>query len=58
VEAVIKEIPVQEFLAEQSNHPPFICHRIYDTTALAETGVPTPATPLSDGLRHHVESLL
>ena len=37
---------------------PFLCHRIYDLGALRASGAREPSTPIEQGLREHVESLL
>ena len=54
----IKEVPVSDQLASHPESAPFLCHRIYDLSKLQRSGAAVPATPLVDGLRSHVESLL
>lgn len=54
----VEEIPVGQFLAEQPDRRSFICHRIYDLSKLRTHGLHSPATPIRDGLRQHVTSLL
>jgi len=49
---------VQQFLAENPDRASFCCHRIYDMSKLRDAGLYVPDTPLRDGLRAHVESLL
>jgi len=58
VDVQIAELPVQEFLAENPNSGSFCCHRIYDMGKLRDAGLTVPNTPLRDGLRTHIESLL
>lgn len=57
-EAVIEEMPVNQFLTEHPDAGSFMCHRIYDLSKLKNTGVKVPSTSISDGLYKHVESLL
>jgi nucleoside-diphosphate-sugar epimerase len=54
----VAETPVAQFLQEQPDRRPFICHRIYDLRKLQKHGLHVPATPLSTGLRQHVTSLM
>lgn len=54
----VEEVPVAETLAAQPDLEPFLCHRIYDLTPLRLHGLRVPNTPIVDGLREHVESLL
>lgn len=54
----INELPVQQFLAEQPDRHSFCCHRIYDMDKLRGHGLYVPDTPLAEGLRAHVESML
>lgn len=58
VGVTIEEIPVQAFLAENPDRASFCCHRIYAMQKLRDHGLHVPATPLAEGLRDHVESLL
>lgn len=53
----VEELPVGDYLTENPASAPFLCHRIYDLSALAATGAAVPSTPLREGLRAHVESL-
>ncbi len=53
-----EELPVQQFLAEQPDRASFCCHRIYDMSKLRAHGLYVPATPLVEGLRTHVESMI
>lgn len=48
VELKMEELPVASFL----------CHRVYDLGKLKGAGLAVPATPLVEGLRKHVESML
>jgi len=54
----IEEVPVEEYRAAHPESAPFLCHRFYDLGKLAAAGVTPPQTPLADGLRVHVASLL
>ena len=54
----IDEVRVADFRRENPESHPFLCHRIYDLTPLHEAGLSAPATPLAEGLRAHVDSLL
>ena len=58
VEARIEEISVTQFLAEHPDRHSFACHRINDLSKLRQHGLHVPATPIVDGLRQHVASLL
>lgn len=54
----IEELPIDTYLRENPNSPPFLCHRIYDMSKLQASGAAVPATPIVEGLRQHVDSLL
>lgn len=54
----IEEIPVEAYRAARPDRASFLCHRIYDLSGLERSGLAVPATPLTDGLRAHVASLL
>lgn len=54
----VEEVSVQQYLAEMPQHATFLCHRIYDLSRLAESGLHVPATPIATGLRQHIESIL
>ena len=54
----INELPVQQLLAEQPDRHSFCCHRIYDMSKLRDHGLYVPDTPLAQGVRAHVESML
>ncbi len=58
VKAQIEEVSVSAFLAAHPDRYSFACHRIYDLSKLRNHGLYVPATPIMDGLRQHVESLL
>ncbi len=58
VEVKINELPVQQFLAENPDRHSFCCHRIYDMRKLRGHGLYVPDTPLAEGLRAHVESMV
>jgi nucleoside-diphosphate-sugar epimerase len=54
----IEELPVADYRAANPEKASFLCHRIYDLRSLREDGLTVPATPVAEGLRAHVESLL
>ena len=58
VDLTVEEIPIHSYLAENPGKTPFMCHRIYDLTPLADSGLSVPSTPIAEGLRLHVEGLL
>jgi nucleoside-diphosphate-sugar epimerase len=53
-----EELPVATALAANPDMEPFLCHRIYDLSRLQDAGLKVPDTPMADGLRTHVESLV
>ncbi len=55
---VVNELPVGKFLAEHPEAVSFLCHRIYSLDKLQKSGATVPSTPIKQGLREHVESLL
>ena len=57
VDLQVEEVPVDAFLAENPGAAPFLCHRIYDLSALREAGLPVPATPLTTGLVEQVAAI-
>jgi nucleoside-diphosphate-sugar epimerase len=58
VELKVHELPIADYLAENPDQSPFICHRIYDLSLLRNSGLSVPATPIVTGLRQHVAGLL
>ena len=54
----IHEAPLDAYLAEHPEHIAFLCHRIYDLSALKTDGLPTPATSITEGLKQHTDALL
>lgn len=58
VELHTEETPINQHLKEHPDSAPFLCHRTYDLSSLRAAGVRVPATPVEQGLREHVESLL
>ena len=54
----IEEIPVAEYAAANPDRASFLCHRIYNLSGLAQSGLAVPATSLTAGLSIHVKSLL
>jgi nucleoside-diphosphate-sugar epimerase len=58
VDLSVEEAPVAEALEAEPKLAPFLCHRIYDLAKLAVHGLKVPSTPVVEGLREHVESML
>ena len=54
----VEEVPVDQTLRQRPETAPFLCHRIYGLNALKDSGARVPSTPIEQGLREHVESLL
>lgn len=54
----VEEVAVATYLAENPDRASFLCHRIYDLSKLHRHGLHVPSTPLAEGLRQHVASLL
>ncbi len=54
----IRELPVDEYMATHPQERPFLCNRIWDLSKLKKAGVKVPSTPIEEGLRIHVDSLL
>lgn len=52
------EIAIEAYLSAHPEATYFLCHRIYDLQKLKVSGALMPQTPLVQGLREHVESLL
>lgn len=58
VELRVEEVSVAQTRAEHPEWQSFLCHRIYDLTPLRLAGLKVPNTPIAEGLREHVESLI
>jgi nucleoside-diphosphate-sugar epimerase len=58
VNAIVNEVGVTEYLREHPDHASFCAHRVYSTEKATAHGLTLPSTPLRDGLRKHVESML
>jgi nucleoside-diphosphate-sugar epimerase len=54
----IEEVPITAHLKEHPEHRSFCAHRVYSTDKAQAHGLKIPATPLAQGLRRHVESIL
>jgi nucleoside-diphosphate-sugar epimerase len=54
----IDEVRVSDYLREQADKASFCAHRVYATEKAAAHGLTLPSTPLRDGLRTHVESMV
>ena len=55
---VVENVDAEDFLRTHPGQEPFCCDRVYDLTALTQSGLDVPSTSLRDGLRHHVQALL
>ena len=58
VSLAVEELSVADYLRANPDRASFFCHRIYDLSRLGACGLHVPATPLAEGLRGHVESLM
>jgi nucleoside-diphosphate-sugar epimerase len=54
----VEEVPIEAFLAKHPERHSFSCHRVYTSDKAKAHGLAVPATPLREGLRRHVESML
>lgn len=54
----VEELRVADCLAERPDFAPFLCHRINDMSRARAAGLAIPSTPIAEGLRLHVKSLL
>jgi hypothetical protein len=54
----IDEVAIKDYLREHPEHASFCAHRVYSTSKAREHGLKLPRTPLRDGLKMHVESML
>jgi nucleoside-diphosphate-sugar epimerase len=54
----IEEVPVGQYRAEHPERASFLCHRIFSQEKVRSHGLKVPSTPIEQGLREHVESLL
>ena len=54
----IVELPVGQYLQDNPQSVSFLCHRIYDLTRMKTAGLAAPATPIEEGLKAHVESMI
>lgn len=52
-----EEVPLKGYLQKHPEFSGHLCHRIYDLSALKETGIALPNTHLRDGIRIHLRSL-
>lgn len=58
VNITIEEVPVDSYVQEHPEDAPFLCHRIYDLTALRDDGITLPDTSIAEGIRQHTVSLI
>ena len=54
----IEEVSITEYLTENPGQTTFCCHRVYSQAKLKATGATVPSTPITQGLKEHVQSLL
>ena len=54
----IREIPLTGYVKNHPEYAAHLCHRIYDLSKLKAANVMLPSTPLKQGLKKHLESLL
>lgn len=57
VPLILEEIPLQGYLEAHPEYSGHLCHRIYDLSKLASTGIRLPDTRLKDGLFQVVKNL-
>ncbi|HSV27179.1 MAG TPA: NAD-dependent epimerase/dehydratase family protein [Sedimentisphaerales bacterium] len=53
----IEEYPIFKYRKDHPENIPFLCHRYYDLSKLAASGLKMPSTPLREGLAIHVASI-
>ncbi len=53
----IRDVPVEQCLAERPDYRPFFCDRSYDLSKAREAGLPVSSTPFKAGLRAHLDSV-
>jgi len=53
----IDEVPLKGYLDAHPEYSGHLCHRIYDLSKLAGTGVRLPDTTLEEGIRIHLKSM-
>jgi len=58
VDVTIGEVPISEYLREHPEHQSFCTHRVYCTDKATHDGLKRPTTPLREGLRLHVNSMI
>ena len=58
VELTVNELSVADYLAANPDASNFLCHRIYDLSKLAQSGLQVPSTSFQEGLADHVASLM
>ena len=54
----VVEVPVEAYRRVRPEHKSFLCHRLSSLAKLELHGLAVPSTPLAEGLRAHVRSLL
>lgn len=58
VQAAFEEVRVSDFLRDHPDRRSFCCHRVYSMQKAKDAGLAIPATPIVEGLKAHVESML
>jgi hypothetical protein len=58
MELKIKEIPIEDQLRDHPDTAHFCTHRVYSLDKARDYGLILPTTPLREGLRLHVDSML
>jgi len=58
IELRIEEIPVDAYWRDQPDKRNFLCHRFYNLQKLHDHRLKVPQTPIKEGLRQHVASML
>lgn len=53
----LEEVPLAGYLEKHPEYYGHLCHRIYDLSKLAATGIKMPDTPLQEGIRLQLESM-
>lgn len=58
VKAAFDEERVSDFLRDKPDRKPFCTHRVYSMLKAANAGLAMPSTPLVEGLKQHVASMV
>ena len=52
----VKSVDVEGYLRENPEHGPYCCDRVYDITALTQSGLDIPSTSLREGIWHAIQA--